>query len=91
MKLIDRDQLIDCLKTTEWAYSTGLSTETAVTISNIPALAYSGTYYNDVAISREPEGKISFSCPYCGTHYFARDPGFVPNCHNCGAVMCKGD
>ena len=34
---------------------------------------------------------ISFSCPYCGTHYIARDPGFIPNCHNCGAIMRKGD
>lgn len=29
----------------------------------------------------------SFTCPCCGTHYIARDPGFVPNCHNCGSVM----
>ena len=32
------------------------------------------------------ESKV-FMCPCCGTHYIARDPGFVPNCHNCGAVM----
>lgn len=36
--------------------------------------------------SVSPETK-SFLCPYCGTHYIARDPGFVPNCHNCGAIM----
>ena len=29
----------------------------------------------------------SFTCPCCGTHYIARDPGFVPNCHNCGSIM----
>lgn len=40
--------------------------------------------------SASPETK-SFLCPYCGTHYIARDPGFVPNCHNCGAIMrCEG-
>ena len=32
---------------------------------------------------------ISFTCPCCGTHYIAGDPGFIPNCHNCGAVMRK--
>ena len=32
---------------------------------------------------------VSFSCPYCGTHYIARDPGFIPNCHNCNGVMRK--
>lgn len=29
----------------------------------------------------------SYTCPCCGTHYIARDPGFIPNCHNCGSVM----
>lgn len=31
----------------------------------------------------------SFSCPCCGTHFIAGDPGFIPNCHNCGSVMRK--
>lgn len=83
MKLIDRDQLNDCLVRTDIS-NIGLLTDATLTISNFPTtLTCNGTYYN------EPERKISFSCPYCGTHYLARDPGFVPNCHNCGAIMRK--
>ena len=34
-----------------------------------------------------PRISKSYTCPCCGTHYIARDPGFVPNCHNCGSIM----
>lgn len=30
---------------------------------------------------------LLFSCPNCGNHFIARDPGFVPNCQNCGTVL----
>ncbi len=75
----------DCLVTTDIG-NISLISDATIAISKFPAsITCSGTYY------REPEEKISFSCPYCGTHYLARDPGFIPNCHNCGAIMRKGD
>lgn len=38
--------------------------------------------------THKPEDeRILFVCPYCGTHFLARDPGFIPNCHNCNGVM----
>jgi len=45
--------------------------------------------YDDTvsAFVNEPSITKTFTCRYCGTHYIARDPGFVPNCHNCGSIM----
>ena len=34
--------------------------------------------------------KVEFTCPHCGTRYKATDPGFIPNCYNCGSIMRKG-
>lgn len=57
-----------------------------ITIAN-PTCGHNLTW--TTCSSKPPEDKTSFICPCCGTHYIARDPGFVPNCHNCGAIMRK--
>ena len=41
----------------------------------------------DVGVISPIESNVLFVCPYCGTHFLARDPGFIPNCHNCNGVM----
>ena len=43
----------------------------------------------DITTSVSKPILASFSCPCCGTHFIAGDPGFIPNCHNCGSVMRK--
>jgi len=59
----------------------------------IAVLNNSDFAYNSTAVttSAYSVSMVSFTCPCCGTHYRASDPGFIPNCHNCGAIMRKGD
>ena len=99
MKLIDRTELLSGL-----ADKTGCSVKeyqdaldtmiTTINGQNICSsnIAISDPYYSHSVITTTyapVEDRTSFTCPYCGTHYIARDPGFVPNCHNCGAIMRK--
>ena len=72
------------------AIAISISTPTTTAINDSSGLAWHKYDYATISAPVEPKDtKVLFSCPCCGTHYLASDPGFIPNCHNCGAVMRK--
>ena len=93
MRLIDRESVLQSFGCTAEQFSNILTTVPRisqdsydVTVASIPY-----TTVVDTVSNIESSENILFICPYCGTHYIARDPGFIPNCYNCGAIMRKGD
>ena len=87
--LIDRDALINRLQIkadTDVSFGCSAS-EFTEALNSFVTLTNNTPTYTTYATSPARATDKLFRCPCCGTHYLARDPGFVPNCHNCGAVM----